>query len=137
MIRIALVGLAALLTAGGAAAQTVKAGALSGTIVSASGSAPSGGTDVVLTTTPTTGAFILTQVCTMGTGGANNQDNIQVVGSTVGRLALETKDDFNLGSCTTFQPGYFLPAGEELRCVQVGASASPGSCTVTGVLSKK
>jgi hypothetical protein len=140
MIRLALVGLAALLTslhAGSAAAQTVKNGTISGTLVSASASAPTGGTDAVLLTTPSTGAFILTQVCTMSSPGANNQDNVQVVGSTVGRLALETKDDFNFGSCTTFQPGLPLPAGEELRCVQVGASASAVTCTVIGVVSKK
>ncbi|HVH05137.1 MAG TPA: hypothetical protein VNE71_03955 [Myxococcota bacterium] len=136
-MRLALIALATLLTTGAASAQTVKAGAISGTIVSAAGTAPSGGTDAALLTTPATGAFILTQVCTMATGGANNQDNIHVVGSTLGRLALETKDDFNLGSCTTFQPGFALPPGEELRCVQVGASGSAGSCTVIGVVSKK
>jgi hypothetical protein len=137
MLRVALASIALGLSAQGAAAQTVKAGELSGTIVSAAGSAPSGGTEVVLLTVPSTGHFLLTQACTMASGGANNAENIQLVGSTVGRIALATQSGDSLGSCTLFDPGFALPPGEELRCVQTGASGSPGNCSVTGVLSKK
>ena len=120
---------------GPAFAQTVKQGNVSGTLLSASGSAPMGGTDGAILTTPASGAFVLTQICTTGEPGSNNGDNAQVVGSTVGVIAQSYGAD--LGSCTVYTPGLAIPPGEELRCVQGGASTGAVRCTVTGVLSKK
>jgi hypothetical protein len=121
---------------GAALAQTVKQGNVSGTLVSASGTAPMGGTEVAILTTPASGAFVLTQICTTGAPGSNNEDNVRVVGSTIGALA-QSYGTGNLGSCTVYTPGLAIPPGEELRCVQGGASSGAASCTVTGVLSKK
>jgi hypothetical protein len=126
-----------ILAAGAAGAQAVKQGTLSGTVFSASGSSPSAGVDGTIMTAPASGGtFVLTQICTVGTPGANNERNAQVVGAALGRIAQHYGDD-TLGSCTTYTPGIAISPGEELRCVQTGASASPVSCTVTGVLSKK
>ena len=90
----------------------------------------------MILTAPASGAFVLTQLCTAGTPGSNNEDEVRVVGSTLGALAQNYGTD-TLGACTTYTPGLAVPPGEELRCVQVGASGSPVTCTVTGVLSKK
>jgi hypothetical protein len=136
MLRmLALVGGLALVS-GPALAQVVKQGNVSGTLLSASGVAPQGGTQGTILNVPAAGAFVLTQVCVAGAPGANNADNAQVVGSTIGNIALQYGDGV-LGSCTVFTPGLSIPAGEELRCVQLGASSSAVTCTVTGVVSKK
>jgi hypothetical protein len=121
---------------GPALAQTVKQGNVSGTVLSASGSAPMGGTDGPILTTPPSGTFVLTQICTTGASGSNNEDNVQVVGSTIGAIA-QSYATGNLGSCTVYTPGLAIPPGEELRCAQGGASSGAVRCTVTGVLSKK
>jgi hypothetical protein len=136
MTRSLAAALITLLCASAVSAQVVKQGTVSGTIVSATATTAGGGTDAVLLTTPASGAFILTQVCMIGTPGANNERNAQIVGSTLGRLATAAPDS-DLGFCTTFTPGLFLPSGEELRCTQVGASGSSVTCTVTAVVSKK
>jgi hypothetical protein len=127
---------AVLALAGPALGQTVKKGTLSGTVVSASATAPSGGTQADLLTTPATGSFLLTQLCLVGAPGFNNVENGHVAGSTLGRIA-QVYTDGNLGSCSTWEPGLAIPAGETLRCVQTGASAGPLACTITGVQSKK
>jgi hypothetical protein len=138
MIRILGVALVAALCVESASAQAVKQGNLSGTIVSASAVALTGGSDAVLLTTPASGAYVLTQVCIQSTPGANNNEQAQILGSTVGRIALILPEvGTDGGACTTFSPGFFLPAGEELRCAQGGVSASAITCSVTGVLSKK
>jgi hypothetical protein len=136
MLRVAIFVLSLVFVSGPAFAQAVKQGNLSGTVVSASGTAPMGGTDALILTTPASGAFVLTQICTAGAPGSNNEDNVRVVGSTVGPIA-QSYDTGDLGSCTAYTPGLAIPAGEELRCVQSGASGGAASCTVTGVLSKK
>jgi hypothetical protein len=136
MIRLALLVFGVCFVASAALAQSVKHGGLSGTVLSASAVALSGGTDALILTAPATGSFVVTQICTMGTPGSNNESNAQVVGATIGRIAqIHTGGD--LGSCTQYTPGFAIPAGEDLRCVQVGASGSAVTCTVTGILSKK
>lgn len=136
MLRILIVVASLVFHAGTASAQVVKQGNLSGTLVSASGTAPSAGVDGPILTTPASGAFVLTQLCTAGTPGQNNGENARVVGGTLGVITQQYGDS-TLGSCTVYTPGVAIPPGEELRCVQIGASAGPVTCTVTGVLSKK
>ena len=138
MSRFAIAAFAAALFATSASGQAVKNGTLSGTIVSANAVAPTGGSDAVLLTAPATGRLVITQICAQGTSGANNGDAAQVVGSTLGRFGLAiASGDVGEGACTNFSPGFAVPAGEELRCGQTGASGSPVSCSITGVLSKK
>jgi hypothetical protein len=136
MLRVAIFVFGLAFVSGPVLAQSLKAGNLSGTVVSASASAPTGGSDAVILTAPASGAFVLTQICTAGTSGSNNEDAVRVVGSTLGPIAQSYGTD-SLGACTSYTPGLAIPAGEELRCVQGGASGSPVTCTVTGVLSKK
>jgi len=136
MLRVLIVVCSLAFVSGPAFAQAVKQGNVSGTLVSASGSAPMGGTDALILTTPASGAFVLTQICTAGTPGSNNEVQARVVGSTLGPIAQSYGTD-SLGACTVYTPGLAIPPGEELRCVQGGASASAVTCTVTGVLSKK
>lgn len=136
MLRILIFVCSLAFVSGPAFAQAVKQGNVSGTLVSASGSALTGGTDALILTTPASGAFVLTQICTAGTPGSNNEDEVRVVGSTLGPIAQSYGTD-SLGVCTAYTPGLAIPPGEELRCVQAGASGSAVTCTVTGVLSKK
>jgi hypothetical protein len=136
MLRVLIVVSSLAFVSGPAFAQAVKQGNVSGTLVSASGSAPTGGTVATILTTPASGAFVLTQICTAGTPAANNEVQVRVVGSTLGPIA-QSYDTGSLGTCTVYTPGLAIPPGEELRCVQGGASASAVTCTVTGVLSKK
>jgi len=136
MLRVAIFVFGLAFVSSPVLAQNLKAGNLSGTVVSASATAPMGGTDALILTTPASGAFVLTQVCTAGAPGSNNEDNVRVVGSTVGPIA-QSYVTGDLGSCTVYTPGLAIPAGEELRCVQSGASGGAATCTVTGVLSKK
>jgi len=136
MLRVAIFVFGLAFVSGPAFAQTVKQGNLSGTLVSASATAPMGGTDAVILTTPASGAFVLTQICTAGTPSSNNEDNARVVGSTLGPSAQSYGTD-SLGACTVYTPGLAIPPGEELRCAQGGASGSAVTCTVSGVLSKK
>lgn len=136
MIRSALLALALALAASPSLAQSVKNGGLSGQLLSGSASALTGGTDATILTTPANGVFVLTQICTMGTPGANNENNAFVAGGTIGRIAQVYGSDA-LGSCTSYAPGIALPSSEELRCVQAGASPSAVTCSVTGVVSAK
>jgi len=131
-----LVLFAAVLVAALASAQTVKKGTLSGTVVSATATNPSGGSVVNLLTTPASGSFLITQVCFRGTNGSNNGDNLYIEGSSIGRVANAYESGAD-ASCSTWNPGFALPPGETLSCGQEGASADPGYCTLTGIQSKK
>ena len=136
MIRPAALALGLVLLASPSLAQSVKNGGLSGQVLSGSASALTGGTDTTILTTPANGVFVLTQICTMGTPGSNNENNAFVSGATIGRIAQQYATD-GLGSCTQYAPGILIPSSEELRCVQSGASSSAVTCSVTGVVSSK
>ncbi len=104
------------LAATSADAQQLKRGELTGTVVSASATAPPL-SSVSLLTAPASGHFIVTQVC----GGP-------IEGSTIGTLSFG-------GGCTEFVPGFALPANEELEIRNEGASFDINGL-VTGVESK-
>src|SRR5262245_15953926 len=124
MVRLATCTIRAsltLLAAVSAEAQRVTLSTITGTIVSNSVEAPAG-TSVQLLAVPTQGHFILTQFC--GTSAP--------VGSTLGRLPAG-------GGCTTFNPGFAVPAGEVFTCGATGGGpfAFAVTCSITGVLSER
>jgi len=130
-----------LLGALAAHAQQVKNSTVTGTLVSANAAVSSGGA-IALITAPATGHFILTQFC-----------GSPPVGSSFGQLAGAAPPSPSPpsppggnpgGGCTTLSPGFALPPGEVLSCVNppsgpagVPPFGPPISCLVTGVLTRE
>jgi hypothetical protein len=82
----------------------------------------SGAVSQIVYTTPPTGDFILTQVCTgLATGGTL----VQVGGVRIAQVGS--------GLCQTFTPGTVLLPGQVVTCTTFDADAST-FCTITGVL---
>ncbi len=109
-----------------AQAQTLKAGGLSGPIVTQSVLVPQNCSMVVFTT-PAPGSkggfFVLTQVCVEDGG------DMELSGSSVGRILLD--DD-----CQTFTPGLAIPQGETLTFTETRNNSDQVGM-ITGVMSKK
>jgi hypothetical protein len=106
------------LTGAGAHAQTVKAGEVSGTLVSASALAG----DTVLTV-PSDKAFVLTQWCS---------EDIRAFELRAGSLVIPSS--INADSCATYRPGIVVAGGTEITCSPTGAFSFGEHCLVTGVL---
>jgi hypothetical protein len=102
---------------------------LAGTLGSASSDIPANGSRVV-TTTPRTGHFVLTEMCA-GEGGA------LLSGSSVGFIALRPgpRAEAATPPCILFTQGFLLPPREKLYCRS--ASAYSSNCSVTWVLEKE
>src|SRR5262245_33223410 len=92
------------LTGSGAHAQAVKAGQISGTLVSASAAAG----DTVLTV-PSDKVFVLTQWCS---------EDIRSFQLTAGSLVVPSRVE--LDSCASYQPGIAIPGGTGITCTPVG-----------------
>jgi hypothetical protein len=118
-------------------AQSIKNGALSGTIVSASSVVPPGGrTDLDLLTSVTAKDraknkfLVVTQICVLAqsttgfTRVSGDGWNVPFVGT--GQL-----------TCERFEPGLpvFPPGRGTVACLSVGAGGA--ECTIVGVLSSK
>jgi hypothetical protein len=113
----------ALGASGPARAQAVKKGTFTGTVVTATAVGPSGGAAPVYTA-PTSGAFVLTQLCT-----TQLPETGSLTSPSVGTLRPGSED------CELFEPGLAIAPGETLTCN--GFPSSAVSCLITGVLSKK
>jgi len=111
--------------AGQSTGGTVK-GQVSGQI--RSGSADVINIPVTVLSVPSDRVFVMTQACIAGPFG------ISLHSQALGKIA--TEGDY--GSwCTSYTPGIVLPAADVLSCVAEFFSSQPGTCTVTGVLSRK
>src|SRR5262245_9406050 len=102
-------------------AQTVRDSALTGTVISASGTFPGFGDSVPFFTVPAQGAFILTQFCF-------GQSAPLLSASSFGNIASD---------CRTYQPGLALVPGETLRCHRTPYEGEAATCTITWVLINK
>ena len=129
-------GFVALITAGMVSngtlvhAQKLTKGTLSGTVVTATATAPNQGAQVTVFTTPGTGQFVLTQLCVFR---GQNEDTLS--GGTLGGIARSLGD--NSGLCTTYTPGLAIPQNEDLNFQDTRNDAEDSIVTITGVLSKK
>jgi hypothetical protein len=99
---------------------TVSGGAVAGRIISGSTVAEAQDSSEVLTTPPT-GAFALTLVCSTGA--------VRFVGSTFGFIARPTD------SCLDLRPGVALPPEETVLCFNDFDTAE--DCQASGVLSQR
>jgi hypothetical protein len=97
---------------------------IEGEIVSASASlaalSPPSTTSATVFTTPASGDFILTEICTSG--------NLNLSGSTFGTIAALQES-----GCVAFQPGMALPQREQIICVGF-LGESENYCRITGIL---
>jgi hypothetical protein len=83
-------------------------------------------TRTVVYTTPTTGDFILTQVCTSPVNGG-----IRLDASNFGGIAHVGSSG---SSCQTFTPGVILPKAAAITCTANEAVTAGDFCMITGVL---
>ena len=83
-------------------------------------------TRTVVYTTPTTGDFILTQVCTSPINGG-----IRLDASHLGWIAHVGSSG---SSCQTFTPGVILPKAAAITCTTNDATNAEDFCMITGVL---
>ena len=113
------------LAASAAQAQTMKKGALDGTIVTRSVFVPlNTAVDVFVTPTAASkgGFFVMTQVC------VTNRNRLLLSGNTMGDIVLDN-------DCQTFSPGLAVPAGETLTFTEQNNGDHSGM--ITGILTKK
>ena len=82
----------------------------------------SGAVSQIVYTTPASGDFVLTQVCTgIATGGVL----VQIGGVSIAQVGS--------GTCQTF-PGLLLPPAQLLTCTAFDPEATNNFCTITGLL---
>jgi len=81
-----------------------------------------GGTRQIVYTTPTTGDFILTQVCGAVSSNVDAGILFQIGGVSLAQMGLS--------GCQAFNPGMVLPPDQALTCYDL----SSGFCTITGIL---
>jgi hypothetical protein len=125
------IGFLAVITASAMAfAQSLP---LVGTLGSASSQIPNKESSVVVTTTPNSGYFVLTQFC------VNYGSTLS--GSSVGFIAFIPQNVLvttavggfsNSPFCVIFSPGFPLPHREKLICTSGGGA----SCSITWVIEK-
>jgi hypothetical protein len=82
----------------------------------------SGAVSQIVYSTPSSGDFVLTQVCT---GTSNGGVLVQIGGVSIAQVAS--------GNCQTF-PGLLLPPDQSLTCTSFDAEATNNFCTITGLL---
>jgi hypothetical protein len=123
LARLVLPVALALGASGRVAAQQVKKGTFTGTVVTATAVGPTASSAPVYTT-PTSGAFVLTQLCT-----TQLPETGSLTSPSVGTLRPGSED------CELFEPGLAIAPGETITCN--GFPSSAVSCLITGILSKK
>jgi hypothetical protein len=126
MFRMAMIA-ALTLASAGVEAQTIKGGGLNGQVLTAGVAVPANSSATVFTT-PASGFFILTQVCS---GFASCIGNLTVAG-----LGSIPAADNNGGSCQSFAPGLALPQNTAVSCAN-RCTSQGATCLITGVVTKK
>ena len=126
-------------------AQSIKAGGLTGKVVSASVAnvsvASTANPPAVIFTTPAAGHFVLTQVGSALTGDVSSCcAELTFSASNFGPLATVFAETRPTSSASTiFLLGIALPAGSAISCEALCATScgvNPTDCSVTGVLEK-
>lgn len=113
--------LAAALLGASAHAQSVKNGAVSGTVMSASGIAAA-----TLLAVPAGKSFVLTQLCSEDT----RSFKLTVGGNTIVPSTLEPL------ACQSFTPGVAVVGPASIVCAASGNAGFGTHCMITGILAK-
>ena len=123
-LGIGVLALVTLMLAPPVAAQKIKGGKLTGTLVSESGFLPNLSQAFVFTT-PSSGFFILTQAC------GERPDAMRLQSNALGSIPTDPST-----TCTDYTPGIVLPQSDNINCFdQLGVGGY--NCVITGVLTPK